>query len=59
MRFFDESTKNAAKETLVLMDIKDANTIYDALQEYVKNNPKKKKAKALLQEMYNFWGISI
>lgn len=57
MRFFDESTATKAKETLVLLNLKEAEIIIDAMEEYVKNNKRKSIAKNLLKEMNEKWGI--
>jgi hypothetical protein len=60
VRFFDEENGNPNKaptETLVLMSIKDAQVFYEALDEYTKNNPRKKKAKELMKELDKKWGI--
>jgi hypothetical protein len=57
MRFFDESTDTKAKETLVIMDFKDAQLIIEAMEEYVKNNKRKTNAKKLLKEMSEKWGV--
>lgn len=57
MRFFDETTDTKAKETLVLMDFKDAQIIFEAMEEYVKKNPRKTNAKKLMKNMNEKWGI--
>jgi len=58
MRCFDEEIgdlKNKPKETIVIISNSDSDIIYKAMEEYVKNNPKKVKAKALLKEMFEKW----
>ena len=58
MRFFDEETGGSIpKETLVLLSIKDATVIMEALDEYVKNNPRKRNAKQLLKVMNEKWAL--
>lgn len=57
MRFFDESTDTKAKETIVILDFKDAQLIIEAMDEYVKNNKRKTNAKKLLKEMSEKWGV--
>lgn len=56
MRYFDEETKGTTpKETLVIMENEEAKIIQEALEEFCKNNPKKKKAKTLLADMQKWW----
>lgn len=56
MRYFDEEAKGKTpKETLVIMENEEAKIIQEALTEFCKNNPKKKKAKALLSDMEKWW----
>ena len=59
MKFYSEEwkTDKAPSDTLVMMEVKDAKEIIAAMEEYVKNHPKKKNAKKLLKEMNEFWPI--
>jgi len=58
MRFFDEETGGKPiTETLVLLNIADADLIITAMKEYTERNPRKKKVKTLYDEMYRKWGI--
>lgn len=56
MRYFDEETKGKVpKETLVIVENEEAKIILEALSEFCKNNPRKKKAKELFKDMEKWW----
>lgn len=58
MRCFCEETGNKTpKENLIIIDNKDSEIIYKAMEEFTKNNPKNQKAKALLKEMFTKWAF--
>lgn len=56
MRFFDEED-DKSKSTIVLIEHKDAEIILEAMEEFVKNNKRKVKAKNLLSEMNKKWNL--
>ena len=57
MRFFSEELdgKNT-KETIIIIANDDAKIMIEAMEEHVKNNKKKVKAKKLLAQMNRDWG---
>lgn len=58
MRFFNEETGGkASKETIIIISHDEALIIVEAINEFIKNNPRKTKAKKLLNEMDKKWRI--
>ena len=51
--FSNEETKKTSDNVILVISFNEANCIYDAMEEYVKNNKRKVNAKKLLKQMFS------